>query len=67
MIKGPAAQHFQLHFAQRWSYAFTHDPSKTRNLTHYIPHTVPTPSPPKKPTSMLRLKLSILPEKGLQA
>lgn len=39
MIKGPAAQHFQLHFAQRWSYAFTHDPSKTRNLTHYIPHT----------------------------
>ncbi len=44
MIKGPAAQHFQLHFAQRWSYAFTHDPSKTRNLTHYIPHTVPTPS-----------------------
>ncbi len=40
MIQGPAAQHLQLHFAQRWSHSFTHDPCKTQNFTHSIPQKV---------------------------
>lgn len=41
LIRGPATQHFHLHFLQRWNHAFTRDISHTRGVALTLPSPVP--------------------------